>query len=92
MGFSVSGKAIFVTLIVYGGIFLLCLGLTAACFSYQQRHGRRGFAILPLSVLTVVSFSQGFAMAETDIALSAVALFTAAGAVWNVWRCYEDEA
>ena len=31
-------------------------------------------------------------MAETDIALSAVALFTAAGAVWNVWRCYEDEA
>ena len=77
---------------IRNGIFLLCLGLTAACFSYQQRHGRRGFAILPLSVLTVVSFSQGFAMAETDIALSAVALFTAAGAVWNVWRYYEDEA
>ncbi len=73
-------------------ILAAALGVDAACFSYQHRHGRRGAAILILAAAAVVFFSQP--MGEAGGAAGMLAIFgalTAVFALYNVWRDHEDE-
>ncbi|NLY54399.1 MAG: hypothetical protein GX060_07270 [Firmicutes bacterium] len=78
---------------IRNGILAICLGICAACFSFRQRHDKKGIAVVVLAALTVVSFSQAMGSLAIDIFLSLVALSIAAGALIGVWRVgsYENE-
>lgn len=74
--------------------FVLSLGISTACFSYHQRHGKKGVTTVVLAILVVVYFSQAMGSFGSDLLLYLVALGTTAVIVLGVWKKegYEDDA
>lgn len=74
--------------------FVLGLGISAACFSYRQRRGKKETAIVALAVLVVVYFSRAMGNFGSDLLLSLTALSIAAALVLGIWkeRGLEDDA
>ncbi|WP_152967692.1 hypothetical protein [Oxobacter pfennigii] len=71
---------------VRNGILILTLGVCASCFSFRQRRGERGSAVVVLAVIVAVSFPNAMGSFGSDIFLSLVALCIAAGAVAGIWK------
>ncbi|MGI6345476.1 MAG: hypothetical protein ACOX18_10690 [Bacillota bacterium] len=67
-------------------VFALCLGLSAACFSFRQRHDKIGIAVVVVAGLVAVSFALPMGDVLGDVMLSLTALVIAGGAMINVWR------
>lgn len=68
------------------------LGLAAAALPFHWRHLRKTWTLLPLAVLAAVLFPAGM---DSSLPSSiGLLLFGAALVlmVFNVWRCYENEA
>lgn len=79
---------------IRNAIFVLSLGINAAYFSYRQRRGKKGFAIVVLAMLVVVYFSETMGNFDSDLLLSLLALGFAAFAVLGIWKesGYGDDA
>lgn len=75
---------------------VLCLGLgvTAACFSVQQRYGQRGMGIAVLAAATMVFFRQsmGGSNGSNGPILALLALISASITLQNVRGVISDEA
>jgi hypothetical protein len=71
---------------VRNGIFILCLGISAACFSFRQRRGEKGIAMVVLTIIVAVNFSKPVGSFESDLPLVSIALSMAAGAVAGIFR------
>lgn len=67
------------------------LGLTAACFSFRQRQGKKGLAFPVLASLTLVVFSQSMGNFASDAVVTLVALFVTGTTVWGLWLSDEEE-
>ncbi len=77
---------------IRNAMFVLGLGISAAYFSFRQRHGEKGIAIVILALLVVVYFSRAMGSFGSDLALSLTTLGIIGGAV-GIWkeRGLEDE-
>ncbi len=74
--------------------FVLSLGVNAACFSYHQRRGEKGIAMVVLTMLVAVYFSRAVGSFGSDLLLSLTALGITASAVIGIWkeRGYKNDA
>lgn len=61
------------------GIFVLCLAISAAYFSYRQRRGKIGLAMVTLSPLITLNFSKPMGSFASDLFLSIIALSVTIG-------------
>ncbi len=68
------------------GVLILCLGVCASCFSFRQRRGEKGIAVVALAVIALVSFPQAMGSFSGDLLLAFLALCITAGAVAGIWR------
>ena len=78
---------------IRNAIFVLSLGISAACFAYRQRRGEKVFAIVVLAMLVVVYFSKAMGNFGSDLLLSLTALGITGSAI-GIWkgRGLEDES
>ncbi|NLW16479.1 MAG: hypothetical protein GX033_02310 [Firmicutes bacterium] len=65
---------------------VLGLGISAACFSYQQRRGKRETAIVALAMLVVTQFSQPMGSYSRDWLLTFIALIVSFFLVLGIWK------
>lgn len=75
-------------------IFIVGLGSSAAYFSYSQRRGEKGFALVALAMLAVVYFPGAMGNLQGDLLLSLIAFSVTIWVVTRIWkeRGCEDEA
>lgn len=74
---------------------LICgLGASAACFSFRQRHGQKGIAIVALAAVTLGYFSRPMGSFGSDLVMAIMAVAVAAVAIAGIWgeRVDEEEA
>ncbi len=71
---------------IRNGILIFCLGISAACFSFRQRRGKIGIAVVAIGMMVVVSFSKPMGSFASDMLLSVLALSFTAGAMLGVWE------
>jgi hypothetical protein len=70
---------------------ILSLGVSAASFSYRQRHGLRGVAVALLAAFTVAVFAGNMGSFSGDILVSLAALAVATGAATKNRKEWRDE-
>ncbi len=80
-----------VTRTVRNVVLIVCLGATSAFFSYRQRRGQKGVAVILLAALTFVGFSREMGSFGNDILIMFVALTVGLGALFNVNKEPDDE-
>ncbi len=73
------------------GILLGSLSLCTACYSYRQRRGEKGLAVVVLVAMLLVWFVQPMGSFGGDLLLSLFALGLAANAVAGLWKERNDE-
>ncbi len=66
--------------------FVLGLGTCTASFSYQQRRGKKGIAVVVLAALVVVYFARAMGSFGSDLMLSLIALGVTAGTTISIWK------
>lgn len=67
-------------------VLVLCLGVCASCFSFRQRRGERGVAVVALAVIVAVSFPSAMGSFGSDLLVIFLALCITAGAVAGIWK------
>lgn len=72
-------------------MFILGLGVCTACFSFRQRRGEKGIAVVLLAVLGAVNFAKPMGSFGSDMFLAVVALGIAAVAAAGIWKEHGDE-
>lgn len=73
-------------------LFLTGLGVSAACFSWRQRRGQWGLALLILAAAALAFFPRELGRSGSDGILSVMALATGGMAVYRLWEEQGDEA
>lgn len=75
---------------VRNAVLCAALGVCAAAFPVQQRQGKRGFAVVILSILTAAFFCQS--MAGGDFGMIGAAVVVSAVAVFNMAEVFHETA
>lgn len=76
---------------IRNGVLILSLGVCASCFSFRQRHGEPGIAVVALAVVVTVSFPKAMGSFGSDLFLAFIALCITTGAVAGIWKERGDE-
>lgn len=71
---------------------LICgLGASAACFSFRQRHGQKGIAIIALAAVTLGFFPRAMGSFGNDMVIAIIALAVAVGAMVGMRKERDNE-